>query len=177
MIRRAGGLVVVLLAASLLSACGGRKAGSGLEGARAGELGEEALPAARGSLAQARAGTLGAEGAESGPLTDIHFAFDSFDLDGESRQVLQQNASWLNDHPAVRVEIEGHCDDRGTVEYNLALGARRAATTKGYLVTLGVAGGRITTISYGEELPLCHEATESCYRRNRRAHFAVIGNG
>ncbi len=178
MIRRAGGLVVVVFVVSLLSACGGKQTESDLEGARAGgELGEEALQGANGSLAQAKAGTLGNEGSDSGPLTDIHFAYDSFDLDGEARQVLQQNARWLNDHPATRVEIEGHCDERGTVEYNLALGAKRAATAKGYLVSLGVSSDRITTISYGEELPLCHEATESCYQRNRRGHFAVIGNG
>jgi peptidoglycan-associated lipoprotein len=111
---------------------------------------------------------------ETGPLTDIHFGYDSFELSDEARQTLQGHANWLRNNQQGRVEIEGHCDDRGTVEYNLALGAKRAAMAKSYLATLGVSGDRITTISYGEELPLCYEASESCWGRNRRAHFVVI---
>jgi peptidoglycan-associated lipoprotein len=113
---------------------------------------------------------------DTGPLHDIHFDYDSFDLDESARQTLQEDADWLKDHPEARVEIEGHCDNRGTVEYNLALGAKRAAAAKSYLIALGIGRDRLTTISYGEELPLCQEETESCWSRNRRAHLVVVGN-
>jgi len=108
---------------------------------------------------------------EGGVLKDVHFAFDSYELDGQARDILAANAEWLKDNPRARTEIEGHCDERGTIEYNLALGARRAKAAKDYLVTLGISGDRLSTISYGEELPLCREATEECYARNRRVHF------
>jgi peptidoglycan-associated lipoprotein len=108
---------------------------------------------------------------EGGVLKDVHFAFDSYELDGTARDVLAANAEWLKDNARARTEIEGHCDERGTVEYNLALGARRAKAVKDYLVTLGISGERLSTISYGEELPLCREQSESCYARNRRVHF------
>jgi peptidoglycan-associated lipoprotein len=128
------------------------------------------------SLEQAKAGTLGRGPRTVGPLEDIHFAFDSFDLDEAARQSLQRSAEWLKAHGSARVELEGHCDDRGTVEYNLALGAKRAAAAKQYVTSLGIDAERITTISYGEELPLCHDQTEECWQQNRRAHFAVVGD-
>jgi peptidoglycan-associated lipoprotein len=108
---------------------------------------------------------------EGGVLKDVRFAFDSSDLDREARDILAANAEWLKENPRARTEIEGHCDERGTIEYNLALGARRAKAVKDYLVTLGIAADRLSTISYGEELPLCREATDACYARNRRVHF------
>jgi peptidoglycan-associated lipoprotein len=172
--RWVGGVVVVAAVAFALAGCSGKKKGAGLEDDGAG-LGEEALPGAHGgSLDLAKAGTLGAQGGDTGPLRDVFFDYDSFDLDDASRQTLQENAEWLKDNSSVRVEIEGHCDDRGTVEYNLALGAKRAAAAKSYLSALGVGRDRLTTISYGEELPLCHEESESCWSRNRRAHFVPI---
>lgn len=109
-----------------------------------------------------------------GPLQDIYFAFDSFDLTPESRETLRSNANWLQSNAQARVEVEGHCDERGTTEYNLALGAKRARAARDYLVTLGVSPERLSTISYGEELPLCREATESCWQQNRRVHFLVL---
>jgi len=136
-------------------------------------LGEEGLPSGS-SLEKYRQGTLGA--GEEGPLKDVHFAFDAFDLDEQARATLRDNGSWLKDHTGSKVEIEGHCDERGTVEYNLALGAKRARAARDYLVTLGIPGDRLTTISYGEELPLCHEHDETCWQRNRRAHFVVVGD-
>jgi peptidoglycan-associated lipoprotein len=165
-------LSVAVAFALAVAGCSSKKRGADLGGER-GALGEEGLGSA-GSLEQARAGVLGSQAVAEGPLSDIHFAYDSFDLDDEARRTLQDHASWLRERPDARVEIEGHCDERGTIEYNLALGAKRAAATKSYLASLGVSAGRITTISYGEELPLCHEPTESCYQRNRRAHFVVI---
>jgi len=113
------------------------------------------------------------EGEES-PLQDIHFAFDSYDLSSEARDLLQANARWLQSNPQAKVEIEGHCDERGTTEYNLALGANRARAARDYLATVGITSERLSTISYGEELPLCHEQAEDCWQKNRRAHFLVL---
>jgi peptidoglycan-associated lipoprotein len=168
--RLLGVAVVGLLLAVLGVGCSAKKKGpqTGTEGAG---VGEEGLGSG-GSLEQYRAGTLSA--GEEGPLKDVHFAFDSIELDETARGVLRDNGNWLKDHTRAKVEIEGHCDERGTVEYNLALGARRARAAKDYLVTLGVAADRLTTISYGEELPLCHEHTEECWAKNRRAHFVVV---
>lgn len=106
-------------------------------------------------------------------LKDVHFKFDRYDLDEQSKGVLSENASFLKDNPKVRVEIQGHCDERGTNNYNLALGQRRANSTKRFLKTLGVPETRMHVISYGEEKPFCVESNESCWWRNRRAHFLV----
>jgi peptidoglycan-associated lipoprotein len=108
---------------------------------------------------------------EGGVLKDVRFSYDSYELDGQARDVLAANAEWLKDNPRARTEIEGHTDERGTIEYNLALGARRAKAVKDHLVTLGIAPERLSTISYGEELPLCRDAAETCFARNRRVHF------
>jgi peptidoglycan-associated lipoprotein len=112
--------------------------------------------------------------ATSSPLQDILFGFDRYDLEAEARSTLKANADWLKKNPAARIEIEGHCDERGTNEYNLALGAKRAQAAKDYLVTLGIATERLSTISYGEEIPVCKEQSESCWRQNRRARFVII---
>ena len=104
---------------------------------------------------------------------NIHFDFDKYVLTPKAMMILDEKASYLREHPAVRVLIEGHCDERGSNEYNLALGDRRANSAKNYLVKSGVAESRITTISYGEEQPLCMEHTESCWWKNRRDQFQV----
>ncbi len=109
-----------------------------------------------------------------GPLQDVFFAYDSFELSAETRQTLQENANWLQSNVGVKVEVEGHCDDRGTVEYNLALGAKRASAAQDYLITLDVSPERLSTISYGEELPQCTDLNESCWRQNRRGHFLIL---
>ncbi|MDA0692594.1 MAG: peptidoglycan-associated lipoprotein Pal [Nitrospinae bacterium] len=106
-------------------------------------------------------------------LTDIHFAFDKYDLDDKSRAILQENVAYLKTHPASRIEIRGHCDERGSNSYNISLGERRAQSTKSYLTSLGVDASRIRTISYGEERPFCFESNEACWYQNRRAHFLV----
>jgi len=103
---------------------------------------------------------------------DIHFEYDSSDLSSMAKMVLKEKAAWLKTN-YVSVTIEGHCDDRGTTEYNLALGERRASTAKSYLINLGVAASRLDTISYGEEQPIDQSTTESAYRENRRAHFTI----
>ena len=104
---------------------------------------------------------------------NIHFDFDKYVLTPKAMMILDEKASYLREHPAVRVLIEGHCDERGSNEYNLALGDRRANSAKNYLVKSGVAESRITTISYGEEQPLCMEHAESCWWKNRRDQFQV----
>jgi peptidoglycan-associated lipoprotein len=125
------------------------------------------------SLDMYRQGTLGEAGGQ-GPLDDVYFDFDAYSLSVEARELLDRNVEWLNANPTTRVEIEGHCDSRGTVEYNLGLGARRATAVRDYLVTAGVASDRMSTISYGKELPVCREETPDCWARNRRAHLVVL---
>ena len=105
---------------------------------------------------------------------DIHFDFDKYDLKPEARATLKELANFLLEHPEYRVRIEGNCDERGTEEYNLALGEKRANAAKDYLVSLGVSPDRIDTISYGEDRPVCTEHNESCWWRNRRDHFVLI---
>jgi peptidoglycan-associated lipoprotein len=110
----------------------------------------------------------------SSPMKDIQFDFDSYALRTDAQGTLRATAEWLKANPSVRVEIEGHCDERGTDEYNLALGAKRAQAAKDYLVKLGVAAARLSTISYGEEIPVCREQTEACWEKNRRDRFVII---
>ena len=104
---------------------------------------------------------------------DVLFAYDSSELDSASMALLKVKAEWLMANPGQRATVEGHCDERGTTEYNLALGERRAAVVKAYLVNLGVSSSRLSTISYGEEQPIATGASEGAYRLNRRAHFAI----
>jgi len=106
-------------------------------------------------------------------LTDVFFDFDKYDIRPGDAKTLDSNASWLKSNPNHLVLIEGHCDQRGTNEYNLALGERRAKSTMNYLVSQGVQANRITIISYGEERPQCTEHNEACWAKNRRAHFLV----
>jgi peptidoglycan-associated lipoprotein len=113
------------------------------------------------------------ESAAGGPLKDVNFDFDSSALSETARAILRANADWLKTNATARVQIEGHCDERGTAEYNMALGAKRAQTAMDYLATLGIAANRLSTISYGEEVPLCKEQTEECWARNRRARFVI----
>lgn len=110
--------------------------------------------------------------AEAGKeLKDVSFAFDSYEIDNTAKGVLQQNYNWLQANEGRKVQIEGHCDDRGTNEYNMVLGANRARATMDYLRSLGVDAGRMSTVSYGEELPLDPRHTEEAWAKNRRAHF------
>jgi peptidoglycan-associated lipoprotein len=111
---------------------------------------------------------------ESKLLKDVHFDFDRYDMRPEDGPVLKENAALLMKSTAVKVQIEGHCDERGTAEYNLALGERRANSTKKYLVSLGVPPDRLSTISYGKEAPLDPGHHEEAWAKNRRAHFVIL---
>ena len=106
-------------------------------------------------------------------LKDVNFAFDSYKLDPKAQEILKANASWLNANAATKVQVEGHCDERGTSEYNMVLGANRARAAADYLRSLGVAGNRLSTVSYGKELPLDPAHNEAAWAKNRRAHFNI----
>ncbi len=106
-------------------------------------------------------------------LADIHFEFDRYDIRPEAARILDANAAWLKSNPRQLVLIEGHCDERGTVEYNLALGERRAKAAQNYLAAHGVAAARVTIVSYGKERPQCGDKTEACWTKNRRARFLL----
>ena len=109
----------------------------------------------------------------SSPLKDVYFEFDRYDLRPDARTTLQANADWLKENLTATVQIEGHCDERGTAEYNLALGAKRAQSAKDYLATLGLDAKRLSTISYGQELPVCTEHNEECWQKNRHDRFVA----
>ena len=123
--------------------------------------------------------TFNAQGSDSGQiqgLSTINFAYDSSSLDTRSRQQLKENADWMKANSNLTIQIEGHCDNRGSVEYNLALGERRAKSVKDYLVSLGVNASRLTIISYGKEKILELGDSEVVHARNRRANFVPLAN-
>ena len=105
---------------------------------------------------------------------DVLFDYDRYDIRGEARPILDSVASFLNDEKGLNIAIEGHCDERGTNEYNLALGEKRANATKNYLVSLGTSPERITVVTYGEEKQICMDQNDACWQQNRRAHFVVL---
>jgi peptidoglycan-associated lipoprotein len=170
---KTAGMLAVAVAALWLGGCSSKKssatggAGTGQQGG----LGQEGVGGS--SLEALRKGTLGISGGQ-GPLSDIHFEYNDFTVRPQDGEILKTNADWLQKNGGTRVQIEGHCDDRGSEEYNIALGAKRAQAAKDYLETLGVSADRLSTISYGKELPLCTDHTEDCWSQNRRDHFVVV---
>ena len=136
------------------------------EAAAAAAAAEAARKAEEERAAQERAAAEKAAG-----LQPIYFDFDRSAIRDDARGVMRANADYLKANPKVKVRIEGNCDERGTIEYNQALGQRRAAAAKKYLTDLGVSGKRISLISYGKEKPVCTESTEDCWQRNRRAEL------
>jgi peptidoglycan-associated lipoprotein len=161
---------------------GGSLGGGSGTGTGAGGAGAAGGPAGAGGMGPGMAGATGTtipalpspkEFVETSALRDVHFEFDQYEVRQADVPVLQENAQWLKSNASALVLIEGHADERGTNEYNLALGERRAKATRDHLVSLGVDGSRITVISYGEERPLCSERSDACWGQNRRAHFLV----
>lgn len=126
-----------------------------------------------GSMAQGAARVDPKEFTAKTDLRDIRFEFDSYEIRTEDAQLLDQNADLMKANPGWLVLIEGHADQRGTADYNLALSERRAKASMNYLVSRGVRANRISVLSYGEQRPICTEASEECWSKNRRAHFAV----
>jgi peptidoglycan-associated lipoprotein len=188
--RRLTGLVVALAVAAALAACGGKKRPPVLATTPGGEQAPArtaeqppAQPIEEGPDVQAvgREGAEGADiqggatsaGSEESPLADIHFDYDTAALTDQARATLEKHALWLQGRRDVKVTIEGHCDERGTVDYNLALGEQRARAARDYLATLGVAADRLRVVSFGKERPLDTGHDEAAWARNRRDHFAV----
>ncbi len=108
-----------------------------------------------------------------GYLKDAYFDYDKSNLRPDARQSLATDASWLKKYPSTKLLIEGHCDERGTDEYNLALGERRADAVREYLADMGVVSNRVQTVSYGKERPFCNQETDSCWQENRRGHMVI----
>jgi peptidoglycan-associated lipoprotein len=184
------GLVWSLLASLILIGCGGTKVAQiqnpqspqwtvenpdAALGRNLGSAEAKRLTSAPSSLEALQSGQSTATPASS-PVKDVYFGFDRYDLTDEGRATLKGNADWLKGNPAMRLQIEGHCDERGTADYNLALGAKRAQAAKDYLMTLGIGAERLSTISYGAEIPVCSEHTEDCWAQNRRARFVVTSS-
>lgn len=163
----------VFLIASLTTGCSMFSSGSG-EGDGEGSLSEAEIAAQQ----EQRFGSGNIPTAEGeGLFRDIRFNFDSYAIEGMARSDLEANAKVLSDNPSLKVVLEGHCDERGTVEYNMALGAERARSVKSMLTALGIPASRISTISYGEEIPLEMGHDEAAYSANRRVHFSPDGSG
>jgi len=129
-------------------------------------------PAATSSLEALKQG----QAAAGGPLKDIGFNFDSAALSDAARTTLRANGDWLKANATSRIQIEGHCDERGAADYNMALGAKRAQAAMDYLATLGIAANRMSTISYGEEIPVCKDKNDACWTQNRRARFVIAAS-
>ncbi len=110
---------------------------------------------------------------QAGPLQTVRFPFNSAEITADTKAALDANADFLKEHPSVQIQVEGHCDERGGVQYNIALGEKRAKRVKDYLVSLGIEANRITTISFGKERPVAFGHDESAWAQNRRANFVV----
>ena len=109
------------------------------------------------------------------PMDDVFFDLDKSEVREDAKSALQKDADWMKKWGSVQVTLEGHCDSRGSAEYNLGLGSRRATAVKTYLVNLGVPAGRVTVVSKGKEQPFCNDANEGCWQQNRRGHFVITG--
>jgi len=114
------------------------------------------------------------EAGATGELKTVNFDYDSYTLNGEARSILKETASWMKSNPSATIQVEGHCDERGTTEYNLALGERRANAAKAYLTKVGIDASRVSTISYGEERPADSGHDDSAWAQNRRATFVIL---
>ena len=165
-------LAVSLLIALALAGCAGEEATKPTAGDEKGAAPAQTEPATDKSAAGAALSDQEKQRrAELLAQRRVHFAFDSSTIDDEARAIIEAHAAHLVANPQIKLSLEGNCDERGTREYNLALGERRAQAVEKMMKVLGVAGNRIKTVSYGEEKPLCQEHNESCWRQNRRAEI------
>jgi peptidoglycan-associated lipoprotein len=176
--RTGAGALALLMAVSFLTACDTTSAtkASSASGGQTAPM--TAAPADRGR------GPAGAP-APIGPVStsqeyldvnigsEIRFDYDAYDLRPDARATVERWAEWLQQNPSVTVTVEGHCDERGTREYNLGLGERRATAARNYLIALGIGGNRVGTLSYGKERPVCVSSTDDCWGRNRRDSLRV----
>ena len=165
------GAAVILSLAMLVGGCAGKrpfwkkKADEGRLGTGLVEISEEAIPAELSAR--------GKEFVESESIGDVYFDYDRYNIRADARKELAKNARWLKRYGGVEIQIEGHCDERGSNEYNMALGQRRAASARNYLISLGVNPEQIYTISYGEEKPFAMGHNEEAWAQNRRGHFLI----
>ncbi|MGC8764051.1 MAG: peptidoglycan-associated lipoprotein Pal [Acidobacteriota bacterium] len=175
--RRLAVLASLLLAAGLLTACAKKAPAAG--GPGAGGSASPTPPPATWTPETSPPPSLQVEGGadafnRQGVLKRVHFDTDKWEIRADARPILKENAAWLLAHPQFKVSVEGHCDERNTEAYNLALGERRANAVKEYLIGLGVPGDRIQTVSYGKGRPLCTDHDEACWQQNRRAEFLLM---
>ncbi len=163
-----GMFIVVVFALTIFTSCAEKKAV-----VTEGTAQEEAAPAQSAATTKEQSAKVEAAATIEVVIGDINFDFDQSNIRPDAREILKANADILLKKGAAKITIEGHCDERGTAEYNMALGQRRAEETKKYLVNLGVTASQIKTISYGEERPLDPGHNEDAWAKNRRAHFIV----
>jgi len=168
-------VLAMVMCVAVMVGCGGKKARPPEDMDEMGGQGGAKTPGAAGEAGNMEEPVKPIEpgGAEAIKLNRIHFDYDKYNLDNDAITTLAENAVVLMDNPSIKIRIEGHCDDRGTEEYNLALGEKRALAARDYLVNFGIAASRISVISYGEERPLDPAETEKAWAKNRRAEFDI----
>jgi len=166
------GLSLILVLAFLTSGCAGKKpfwkkkaTAGGKLGTGLADISEEAIPPELSAK--------GMEFVETESLGDVFFDYDKYNIRSDAKSALNKNARWLKRYGGVEIQVEGHCDERGSSEYNMALGQRRATSVRNYLISLGVDPERIYTISYGEERPFAMGHNEEAWAQNRRGHFLI----
>lgn len=166
--KRQGLAILAVVAAMILtSACGSKKkSGDGVDVA--------ANPDAGIATKEMAFDATGSDSGSIAGLSSIYFDYDQANINTDARKQLAANAEWIKNNNNVSVQVEGHCDARGTVEYNIALGERRALAVKNYLVSLGIDGKRLSVISYGKERPMVQGDSEDAYAKNRRANFVPV---
>ncbi len=167
-IKRMLGVIVLAAAASVVAGCAGTSGTTSAPDAR-GDFGSEGRDPGMGS----RGSTSGGAANIDGSFRTVYFAFDDYSLSAEAKDALRHNAALLRQAPNARLEIQGNCDERGTAEYNLALGKRRAEAAKQYLSDLGLDASQLTTISFGEENPTVRGSSDAAWAKNRRDEFAL----
>jgi peptidoglycan-associated lipoprotein len=169
MLKRLSLVTLVLASVVFLASC---KSKPKPEGPVGGEAGGQLDSTIKGE--NIKNDPLGSDGGQIAGLSTVHFEYDSSTISTEARKQLASNADWIKNNANSTIQIEGHCDSRGSVEYNLALGERRAKAVKNYLVSLGIDSKRLTIISYGEEKPIAQGDNEEAYAKNRRANFLPL---